>query len=61
MLVASPLWLLAAMAVQAPATSSAESLVVLSRDASDTVLVARAHDRPDDVRDALRRFFALAA
>jgi CHAT domain-containing protein/Tfp pilus assembly protein PilF len=58
---ASPLWLLAAMAVQAPGTSSAESLVVLSRNAPDSVLVARAHDRPDDIRDALRRLFASAA
>ncbi|HXI64888.1 MAG TPA: CHAT domain-containing tetratricopeptide repeat protein [Gemmatimonadales bacterium] len=61
MLVASPLWLLAAMAVQAPAMSSAESLVVLARDAPDSVLVVRAQERPDDIRDALRRLFALAA
>jgi CHAT domain-containing protein len=59
--VSSPLWLLAAMALQAPATSSAESLVVLSRDASDSALVARARARPDDLRDALRLLFALAA
>jgi CHAT domain-containing protein len=59
--VAPSLWVLAAMAVQVPATSSAESLVVLAREAPDSVLVVRAHERPDDIRDALRRLFVLAA
>src|SRR5713101_8264860 len=59
--VAPSLWLLAAIAVQAPAASSAESLVAAAREAPESMLVMRARERPDDVREALRRLFALEA
>src|SRR5712691_6891585 len=58
--VASSLWLLAAMTVQASGASGPESLVVVAREGPDSVLVARARDRPDDVREALRQLLALA-
>jgi CHAT domain-containing protein len=54
------LWLLAALAgmEQSP---QAEDLRTLAMTASDSALIAQAHDRPDDLREALRRLFATAA
>jgi hypothetical protein len=54
------LWLLAALAgmVQSP---QAEDLRTLAMTASDSALIAQAHDRPDDLRESLRRLFAVAA
>jgi CHAT domain-containing protein len=38
-----------------------DALIVLTRTGSDSALIARVHERPDDVREALRRLFARAA
>ncbi len=56
-----PLHLLATLASVTQGPQRTDEVVTLARTGSDSALIARAHDRPDDVRDALRHLFARAA
>ncbi|HYL55484.1 MAG TPA: CHAT domain-containing tetratricopeptide repeat protein [Gemmatimonadales bacterium] len=49
-----------AVMVQSPSPQAAD-LRTLAMRGSDSALIAQAHDRPDDLREALRRLFAVAA
>jgi CHAT domain-containing protein len=53
--------LLAALAGMLQDPRAPEALQVLAKTGSDSALVVQAHDRPDDVREALRRLFIEAA
>lgn len=53
--------LLAALAGLLQDPRARDALQVLARTGSDSALIVQAHDRPDDVREALRRLFVEAA
>src|SRR2546425_7060002 len=59
MLASLPLMAALAGFIQSPPT--VDELTVLARMGPESVLAARARDRPNDVRDALRRLFIQAA
>ena len=61
MSVLAPLPFLATLASLAQSPQAREELEALARTGPDSVLIAQAHDRPDALRETLRRLFALAA
>jgi len=57
---ALPFHILAVLVGMAQSAQAPDDLRTLTLAGSDSLLVARVHDRPDDVRDALRRLFRQA-
>jgi len=57
----SSLPLLAVVAGMVQSPQAPDELSALALAGSDSALIARVRDRPDDLRDALRRLFSLAA
>jgi CHAT domain-containing protein len=53
--------LLGALAGLTQSPQAPDELWTLAKTGSDSALIAQAHDRPDDLREALRRVLALAA